>query len=263
MVPQIDFLPATYHVQRRRRHQTLWRRMMVFFFLSLSMLGTWQQRSLQRKLEARRDELQSKAQGLQESLPLSSQLEQQLTACESKAQLLTRLELRIPTTRILAAVTGALPEYVSLTECQADQQTIEVQKTTTTVQPTVTSSALQSKPLPFEIDLNELQAASSRTAMTVTISGLAPDDFALSRYLVNLRETDLFERVKLAYTGQQRVRDESMRAFQIRLQLRNPLTWIEPTPPSDRRLAKTSNGSATDLQNSSSSQNSSLERLSP
>lgn len=78
MVPQIDFLPATYHVHHQREHKTLWRRMFVFFFLVIAVLGTWQQRQIRQKLEARQAELQSKAEGLLQPIKAQSKLEQQL-----------------------------------------------------------------------------------------------------------------------------------------------------------------------------------------
>src|SRR5258706_5916458 len=105
MVPQIDFLPATYHQQQRRKHTTLWRRMMVFFFLALAMLGTWQQRQLQRKLQARRDELKSQAEGLEQSLPPDTDLERRLRDLDVQTQLLNQLSVRVSTTRVLEAMT--------------------------------------------------------------------------------------------------------------------------------------------------------------
>lgn len=234
MVPQIDFLPATYHVQRRRQTQTLWRRMMVFFFLALAMLGTWQQRTLRLKLDQRRGELQARAQGLQQTLPTDSQLEQQFKEWETKAQLLTTLELRVPATRMLAAVTEALPEFVSLSECQVEQVPVESKPTTNGR--VVASTPQEAKP-PLETDLQELRADADKVATGMTLAGLAPDDFAISRYLVRLRETDLFERVTLVFSGETRVREESLRNFQIRLQVRNPVVWLERRSAEDRRVA--------------------------
>jgi len=37
----------------------------------------------------------------------------------------------------------------------------------------------------------------------------------------------LFERVTLAYSGQHRVRDESLRTFQVRLQVKSPATLLD------------------------------------
>ena len=82
MVPQIDFLPAAYHVQRQREHKALWRRMMVLFFLAIATLGTWQQRQHRQKLETRRDELRAKSEGLQQSLTAESKFDQQLDNVE-------------------------------------------------------------------------------------------------------------------------------------------------------------------------------------
>jgi hypothetical protein len=246
MVPQVDFLPATYHQQRRRKQTTLWRRMMVFFFLALAMLGTWQQRKLQRKLEARRDELKSRAEGLEQSLPLDTELEQRLRDLDVQTQLLTQLSVRVPTTRVLAALTNALPEFVSLNECQTEIGAVEgLPPTNMRVSPRSTASgANQSPASPFDADVAELRLAKDHSALLITLHGLAPDDFAISRYLVLLRETKLFERSTLVYSGQHRLRDESLRCFQLRLQVKNPKDWLETAATTGQRVAHDANRSS-------------------
>ncbi|MBC7816302.1 MAG: hypothetical protein IAG10_05360 [Planctomycetaceae bacterium] len=242
MVPSIDFLPATYHLQRQREQKTLWRRMMVFFFLALAVLGTWQQRQIRRKLETRRDELQARAQGLMQALPAKSKLTQDLKDLETKSQLLTTLELRVPMTRVLSAVTKSLPELVSLNECQAEAGLMETSgPAILAVNPAVIS---KEKPPPFEADLTELRNVTSRSTTMLTLSGIAPDDLAISAYLVALRDTKLFERVTLAFTGQHRVRDENWRNFQIRLQVKHPETWLDRVTTTNQRVVQTQGGAA-------------------
>ncbi len=239
MVPQIDFLPATYHVQRQREHKTLWRRMFVFFFLVLAMLGTWQQRDLRRKLEARRDELQSKAEGLLQPVKAQSKLEQQLKDLETRALLLTTLELRVPMTRVLTAITSSLPELVSLNDCQAETALKETSNTRSGT-PLLPVANKDKSPNPFESDLNELRNATKLSATMLTLSGIAPDDLTISQYLVALRETDLFERVTLSFTGQHTVREETWRKFEVRLQVKNPEALLDHTPATIRRVTKES-----------------------
>ena len=97
---------------------------------------------------------------------------------------------------------------------------------------------------PFEADLTELRHATSRSATMLTLSGIAPDDLAISAYLVALRETKLFERVTLAFTGQHRVRDENWRNFQIRLQVKHPETWLDRVPTTHQHVVQTQGGAA-------------------
>lgn len=240
MVPQIDFLPATYHVQRQREHKTLWRRMFVFFFLVLAVLGTWLQRDLRRKLEARRDELQSKAEGLLQPVKAQSKLEQQLKDLETRALLLTTLELRVPMTRVLTAITSSLPEMVSLNDCQAETGLKETSNARSGTLPPSPIVNKDQKPNPFESDLNELRNATKLSATMLTLSGIAPDDLTISQYLVALRETDLFERVTLSFTGQHIVREESWRKFEVRLQVKNPEALLDHTSVAVRRISKKS-----------------------
>ncbi len=78
----------------------------------------------------------------------------------------------------------------------------------------------------------------------LTLSGIAPDDLAISKYLVALRETKLFERVTLAFTGQHQVRDENWRNFQIKLQVRQPATWLDRAPAANPRVVQTQRGTS-------------------
>ena len=238
MVPQIDFLPATYHVQRQREHKTLWRRMMVFFFLTIAALGTWQQRDLRRKLETRRDELQSKAEGLLQPVKAQSKLEQQLKELETRALLLTTLELRVPMTRVLTAITNSLPELVSLNDCQAETGLKETSNARSGTLPPLLVANKDKKPSPFEADLAELRNATNLSATMLTLNGIAPDDLTISQYLVALRETNLFERVTLSFTGQHTVREETWRKFEVRLQVKNAEALLDHTPTGVRRITK-------------------------
>ena len=240
MVPQIDFLPATYHVQRQREHKTLWRRLMACVFLVLAVLGTWQQRDLRRKLEARREELQSKAEGLLGPVKAQSKLEQQLSELETQALLLTTLELRVPMTRVLIAMTGSLPELVSLSDCQAETGLKETSGAKPAATPPVPPPAVNKDkpPTPFELDLTELRKGTDLSATLLTLSGIAPDDLAISQYLMALRETGLFERVTLSFTGPHIVREESWRKFEVRLQVKSPQELLSPSSSAARRVTK-------------------------
>lgn len=238
MVPSIDFLPATYHVQRQREHKTLWRRMMVLFFLVLAALGTWQQRDLRRKLEARRDELQSMAAGLLQPVQAQSSLEQQLNELETRALLLTTLGLRVPMTRVLTAITNSLPELVSLSDCHAETGLKETAGKKPFATSPVPVANKDKTPSPFESDLAELRKAAELSATMLTLNGIAPDDLAISQYLVTLRETGLFERVTLSFTGQHPVREETWRKFEVRLQVKNPEALLDPAPAAVRRITK-------------------------
>jgi hypothetical protein len=234
MVPQIDFLPASYHQQRQREHKTAWRRMLLLFFLAIAVLGVVQQRRIRQKLEARRDELQTKAEGLRSAVPDQTQLNRRLKELETRTLLLTSLQLRVPMTQTLAAITGSLPEMVSLNDLQAEVGTIEstTQRPATLESPAANKGQLQ----PFEEDLAALQRANAQAGVLVMLSGIAPDDLAISQYLITLRESELFERITLVYSGPHTVREEQWRSFQIRLQVKHPLSWLERSV--DRRVAR-------------------------
>lgn len=237
MVPQIDFLPVTYHVQREREQKTLWRRTTMFLFLALAVLGTIQQRELRRKLETRRDELQARAAGLQQNaVPSEVATQKYLKELETRALLLTTLELRVPTTRVLSALTTSLPEFVSLTDCQADWSPLE-NLVVANVKVPVPNSASTEKPSPIETDLKELQSASKKMGLFLTIHGFAPDDLEITRYLNQLHQTELFDRITLVVSNQHRVQDEPLRHFEARLQLKSPHALMY-APSVDRRAVK-------------------------
>lgn len=72
------------------------------------------------------------------------------------------------------------------------------------------------------------------------VSCVPADGLTISQYLVALRETDLFERVTLSFTGQHTVREETWRKFEVRLQVKNPEALLDHAPATVRRITKES-----------------------
>lgn len=110
-------------------------------------------------------------------------------------------------TRVPTAITNSLPVLVSLNDCQAETGLKETSNARSGTQPPLPVANKDKKLSPLESDLTDLRNATNLSATMLTISGTAPDDLTISQYLVALRETDLFDRVILSFTGQHLVRE--------------------------------------------------------
>jgi len=118
MIPEIDFLPASYREVRRRHRNRIWRRAIVVVFLTLVTLGTVRQREIQHRLQTQKNTLEARALSMNEQLENPDQLTQKIKLTEIRANLLTAIELDESPAQLLSIISDALPEYVSLNEFQ-------------------------------------------------------------------------------------------------------------------------------------------------
>jgi hypothetical protein len=116
MIPEIDFLPASYREVRRRHQNRIWRRTIVVIFLTLVTIGTVRQRDIQNGLQTQKETLQERAQLMNERLENPAELNQKIQQAEIRANLLAAILLDESPAQLLSIITGALPEFVSLDE---------------------------------------------------------------------------------------------------------------------------------------------------
>lgn len=238
MVQQIDFLPASYHQARQRKQRQLWRRCLAFVFLSLMALGTYGQHHRHVKLKLQRDRLQEQAGRLTSQLQNADELRVQIQQLDAKINLEAFLQYRVPPTRILAAVTNALPRYVTLTECRSSLETINRESSSGSRsrqnQPAEVDST--GKP-PEEVDLLRLERENQQSGLFVSLEGIAPDDVSIANYLAALGATEMFDNVRIVYIGEHAYRDHGLRSFRARLAVKKPLGRRQNTER-NKRLAK-------------------------
>jgi len=95
-----------------------------------------------------------------QSVKTQSKLTQWLKEWETRALLLTTLELRLPMTRVLSVITKSLPGLVSLNNCQADTRLKETSNVRSDTLPLLVGSE-EKKLFPFNSDLTELPDAAN------------------------------------------------------------------------------------------------------
>jgi Tfp pilus assembly protein PilN len=227
MLPEIDFLPASYRQNQVKRRRKTWRGGVVVAFVALAALGTFAQYRIHRRLEASRELMQSHAEQMTSQLENADELYRRIRDLDAKANLATRLRVRVAATRILADVTGALPDFVSLTEFRVNVETSNA-KAEEKPQRGKAAQKAATDVSPQAADLARLVEIERRSTHVVSLRGLAPDDVAVSKYLAALEHTNIFDRVQLLFTDHSTIRGHELRNFGIQLRVRKPRLGITP-----------------------------------
>lgn len=236
MVQQIDFLPASYRQNRQRRQKKLSRRIILLIFLGMVVLGTYQQRRTQSDLQARRDKLQNQAKRLTSRVGDKPAAEKEIRQQDFKANLIALLQIRVPPTRLLAAVTNCLPKYVTLTQCQTSYDSYlatAAEKSDSKKKHKKAVNKSKDKPLPEQMDLERLKSDDQKTALFVTLHGIAPNDVAVWSYLAALKKTNVFEDVEQPVIDRHQYLDFELRKFEFRLRVKKPGRSAKPLKSGD------------------------------
>ena len=220
MVQDIDFLPLSYKHDRQRRQKRISRRITLVVFLALIVAGTIQQRKTQSRLQARSVVLKTEAGRLVAQIGNPQPTRDEIRRLDVRAELITRLRLCVSPTRVLQAVASSLPQYVSLTRCNLVQA--DVAHRNAREKPKSSNTPPPNSKSPGERDLEKLIEEAQKTAIVVTLEGLAPDDMAVSAYLGALQKTNLFDEIHLAYSDRTSYGEHILRGFRATLRVRRP-----------------------------------------
>lgn len=217
-VTTIDFLPADFHAKRRRRSVHRGRWMTAAAFLVLTLLGFAGNHLQHARLQADLGRLKPQASGVANLRASLDQLTQQITLLELQADVRSRLRHRPAPTRLLASITTAIPEELTLHELE-----IRYEQPVGTV-PSANRNAKEDDEAkrPEQLDLERLIANESRQVLTVR--GFAPNDAIVSEYLVRLRQTGTFDDVALLFTDRFDREGTELRTFSVRLRVRPALS---------------------------------------
>jgi Tfp pilus assembly protein PilN len=227
MLPEIDFLPASYRQNQLKHRRQTWRGVVAVAFVALAGLGTFAQYRIHGRLEASRESMQSHAEQMTSQLDNADELYRRIRDLDAKANLVTRLRVRVPPTRILADVTSVLPEFVSLTEFRMNIETSSAKAEEKPKRgPAAQNAATDISPQ--AADLARLDEIDRRSTHVVSLRGLAPDDVAVSKYLAALERTGNYDQVQLLFTDHYTIRGQELRSFGIRLEVRKPRPGITP-----------------------------------
>lgn len=223
MIPEIDFLPASYREGRRRHRNRIWRRTIVVIFLTLVTLGTVRQREIQHHLETQKKSLQERVELMNAQLETPDQLNQKIKHAETQADLLATIQLDESPAQLLLIVSHSLPEFVSLNEFRFSFEKVFVKKQQLgqKIQP--------KKPIelkPEQADLEHLQAQHAQENLVLNLQGMSPDHLSISNYMSNLDQAGLFREIDLIQSNETIFEGHPMRLFRLRIVVNAPGTYI-------------------------------------
>lgn len=223
MIPEIDFLPASYREVRRRHRNRIWRRTIVVIFLTLVTLGTFRQREIQYELQAKKKTLEDRVLMMNQQLEDPAQLTQKIKQAEIRANLLAGLQLDESPAQVLNFISSTLPKYVSLNEFQFLFE--KVFDRTQSPGKKITEKALE-KTLPEQIDLENLQSLHTQENLVINVQGISPDHLSISNYMSNLDQMGMFKEIDLIQSNETIFEGQPMRAFRLRMVVNAPGTYL-------------------------------------
>jgi|SRR6185369_2326002 len=224
MFSTIDFLPASYRELRLRQKQRVWRRSALGALMLLIVAGALGQRQTRANLDHTREKLRTHADRMTAQVGDCDKLRQDISRLDEEANLLALLRLRVPSTRILAAVTNSLPQYVTLTEFHLQFEALPPPpvKTQPPAPPPANPPATPEKKSPEQLDLEALRKTADELGLYVLLQGVAPDDIVIAGFLATLQQTGVFVEVSLQNIDQELVNRTEMRRFKARLRVKQP-----------------------------------------
>lgn len=226
MIPEIDFLPASYREIRRRHRNRIWRRAIVVIFLTLVTLGTVRQREIQHELQTQKKTLETRALLMNEQLENPDQLTQKIKLTEIRANLLTAIQLDESPAQLLSIISDALPEYVSLNEFQFSFEKVFVKEKLSGKKNPAKKPA---ETIPELVDLENLLKRHSEENLVITLQGISPDHLSISNYMSNLDQKRIFKEIDLVQSTESIFEGQSMRVFRLSMVVNAPGTYVPKT----------------------------------
>jgi len=223
MIPEIDFLPASYREVRRRHRNRIWRRSIVVIFLTLVTLGTVRQREIQHELQAQKKKLEERVLLMNGQLENPEQLTQKIQQADIHANLLAAILLDESPAQLLSIISNALPEFVSLIEFRFSFEKIAVKEKPPggKIPP-----GKQVEQLPELVDLNHLQERYQRENLVLNLQGISPDHLSVSNYMSHLDQVGLFKEIELIQSNESMFEGQPMRVFRIKMVVKAPGTYV-------------------------------------
>ena len=172
MIHEIDFLPATYHIDRVRRHRTRWRIVAMIAAVGLIIAGSVRQHQINAALKKQRDDFRATAQRMVEPLAEVPKLKDQTKQLDEAANLFTYIRLRVPTSRLLGVLTESLPSGVSLNEFTLRTEQLPKVQVATSGRGATIATEKKEKRVGVVADLEQLQKHDTDTAQFATVIGV-------------------------------------------------------------------------------------------
>jgi hypothetical protein len=217
---EVDFLPREYRQQHARRRQLAGQ-----FLVGVALVGlvaataggqAWWRHRVQREL----DQVTPLYQTAVNQSGELSKLQAELEVAQAEAQLITYLRHPWPSSQLLSALVGPLPEAIAFREIRI---THEPDKSPVLLGPRPDKQTLEQQlaRLPKAgRDLKALREQFDRAPTLLSLSGLATDSDAVYRYLGELSKNRLLAKVELVSLDNAADRREDKLEFKLNVLVR-------------------------------------------
>ena len=222
----INLLPENY-LQRRCQHRTNVICLVLFVVVigGILLATTASKRNLAHTLSVR-DRVNTSYTEAAKLISQMHELEAQKVKMLRKAELTASLVERVPRSTLLAIVTKALPDGTSLESLDLRTQRI-IRRAESTDGNRQTGSKLTTEP-------RKAPPTPVETTVCAEITGLAATDVQVARFIANLARNPLMDSVDLVYSEEKKIKDVTVREFQIKTVLKREVDAIDFVRPAGR-----------------------------
>ncbi|MCY2928267.1 MAG: PilN domain-containing protein [Planctomycetota bacterium] len=213
----INLLPEDY-LENRARRRIVAMCAVLFVVEVVCVVGAWfvTERKQARAVEISRHVDESYADAAQQIARLQ-QLEVQKKTMLRKAEVADALVERVPRSALLAVLTNALPAGASLTQIKLETQRSLVLPRA--VKDDKSAAKTEEKKTRLTSEPRQ-EAPVVPSTVSLEVKGLAATDMEVARFIAELARCPLIRSVDLGYSQQRTLAGDSLREFQVRIELK-------------------------------------------
>lgn len=232
-MPDVSLLPDDYLAEARERRTNILG--LTLFAVVLGGVAVWFTRTnLEwREIRDRQEQVGASFTAVAEQIRDMQEQEKTRREMVEKAQLALSLVDPIPRSILLGELVRRMPEKVSLVDLDLRSEPIKMPRPRPAAEvadePRSKAAASRRKAKPDGEPAAPPKPEPVRFAVTVLLTGIAPTDLDLSRYLQALGEFDLLESVRLEVSEEKQVLGVPSRQFRIAIRI---------SPQADIRLSR-------------------------
>lgn len=208
-----SFLPDNYLANKRaRRANLICAGLFVVVFLAIAVAYVLSTRALHR-IEVQHATVQKQYADAAVRIEQVKDLQQKQEVISHQAELASSLLEKVPRSNLLAEITNSLPPGVSLVELTLESKERPAPPApppapgSTSANSSKTKKAAEPPPKLYDV--------------TVTLTGVAPDDVQVAQFIRNLSLSPLLQDVNLVVVDQGKMGDDPVRRFQLKMMI-NP-----------------------------------------
>jgi len=220
-----SFLPEDYLAEKAQRRTNLIC-LTLFAIVMIAVFGAFLVTNRQwSQVKARQTQINERYQEAGEQIQQLTRLENQMGEILNKAELAAALVERVPRSYLLAELINRMPRRLSLLEFKMKSEQIQTavqtnqdrrKKTGRLSRPTRGKTKAEAQ---AEASAEQKQIQPPRYQVNIMMTGVAPTDLEVSKYLAQLTGYDLLRSVNLEYSEEKEIEGQLMREFQIRMAL--------------------------------------------